>query len=192
MDELRSALDAVMSEERRLLAERTAKAEDQASRGRWVLGLGSAALIILLVFASVVIERETVRREEITQALRRHADLLEQAHDSLLICRLGGAIDYWSRGAETLFGYTREEALGRSSHELLQTDHPLGMAQIDAMLERDGQWKGELTQTTKDGRKLIVEAQWTVAVDAKRRENGFGSQSRHHRAQAGGATDSPI
>ena len=81
--------------------------------------------------------------------------------------RLGGAIDYWSRGAETLYGYTREEALGRSSHELLQTDHPLGMARIDAMLERDGQWKGELTQTTKDGRKLIVEAQWTVAVDAK-------------------------
>ena len=57
--------------------------------------------------------------------------------------------------------------MGRSSHELLQTDHPLGMAQIDALLERDGQWKGELTQTTKDGRKLIVEGQWTVAVDAQ-------------------------
>ena len=167
MDELRSTLDAVMSEERQLLVERTAEAESRASRGRWVLGLGSAALVLLLVFASVGIERETVRREEITQALRRHANLLEQAHDSLLTCRLGGAIDYWSRGAETLFGYTREEAVGRSSHELLHTDHPLGMAQIDAMLERDGQWKGELTQTTKDGRKLIVEGQWTVAVDAK-------------------------
>ena len=167
MDELRSALNAAMSEEQLLLVERTAIAKDQASRERWVLGLGSVALIILLVFASVVIERETVRREEITEALRRHADLLEQAHDSLLICRLGGAIGYWNRGAETLFGYTREEALGRSSHALLQTDHPLGMARIDAMLERDGQWKGELTQTTKDGRKLVVEAQWTVAVGAK-------------------------
>ena len=167
MDELRSTLDAVMSEERHLLVERTAEAEHRASRERWVLGLGSAALVLLLVFASVVIERETVRREEITQALRRHADLLEQAHDSLLTCRLGGAIDYWSRGAETLYGYTREEAVGRSSHELLHTYHPLGMAQIDALLERDGQWKGELTQTTKDGRKLIVEGQWTLAVDAE-------------------------
>jgi PAS domain S-box-containing protein len=129
--------------------------------------LGSAALVLLLVFASVVIERETVRREEITLALRRHADLLEQAHDSLLTCRLGGAIGYWSRGAETLYGYTREEAVGRSSHELLHTDHPLGMARIDALLERDGRWKGELTQTTKEGRKLIVEGQWTLAVDAE-------------------------
>ena len=164
MDELRSSLDAVMSEERRLLAERTAKAEVEGSRARWVLGLGSAAMILLLVLASMVIERETVRREEITGDLRRHADLLEQAHDSLLICQLGGAIGYWSRGAETLFGYTREEAVGRPSHELLHTYHPLGTAWIDSVLERDGEWKGELIQTTKDGRKLIVEAQWTLAA----------------------------
>jgi PAS domain S-box-containing protein len=167
MDKLRSMLDAIRGEERHLLAERTAEAAAENSRGRWVLGLGSAALVLLLVFASVVIERETVRREEITQALRRHAELLEQAHDSLITWPLGGAINYWSRGAETLFGYTREEALGRSSHELLHTHHPLGMARIDALLERDGEWKGELTQTTKDGRKLIVEGQWTVAVDAR-------------------------
>ena len=166
MDDLRSTLDAVMSEERQLLVERTAEAELRASRGRWALGLGSAALILLLVFASVVIERETIRREEIALALRRHADLLEQAHDSLFTWPLGGAIDYWSRGAETLYGYSREEALGRASHELLQTSHPLGMAQIDALLGRDGQWKGELTQITKDGRELVVESRWTVAADA--------------------------
>jgi len=167
MDKLRSTLDMVVSEERQLLVARTGEAEVRASRGRWVLGLGSGALVLLLVFASVVIERETVRREEITQALRRHADLLEQAHDSLFTWPPGGAINYWSRGAETLFGYTREEAVGRSSHELLQTVHPLGMAQIDALLERDGEWNGELTQTTKDGRKLIVEAAWTLVMDAE-------------------------
>jgi PAS domain S-box-containing protein len=167
MDKLGSTLDAIMSEERRLLGERTALAEAQALRESWILGLGSAAMILLLVFANAVIERETVRREEITEDLRRHANLLEQAHDSLLICQLGGTIGYWNRGAEALFGFTREEAVGRSSHELLQTEHPFGMARIDAMLERDGGWKGELTQTTKDGRKLTVESQWTVAVDAK-------------------------
>jgi len=166
MGELSSTLAAVIGEERHLLAERTATAEMEGFRGRWVLGLGSTALVLLLVFASVVIERETVRREEITQALRRHADLLEQAHDSLFTWPLGGAINYWSRGAQTLYGYTREEAVGRSSHELLHTDHPLGMAQIDALLERDGQWRGELTQTAKDGRKLTVASRRTLAVDA--------------------------
>ncbi len=166
MNALRSLLDEAIAEENRLLAERTAEAEAQGSRARWVLGLGSAVLILLLVAASVVIERETVRREELTLALLQHANLLEQAHDSLLTWRLGGAIGYWSRGAETQFGYTREEAMGRAAHALLATHHSLGMEQIEALLERDGQWKGELTVTAKDGRKLIVESQWTQAVDA--------------------------
>jgi PAS domain S-box-containing protein len=167
MDELRSTLDAVVAEERRLLVERTTEAEIRASRGRWVLGLGSAALVLLLVFASVVIERETTRREEITEALRRHADLLDQTHDSLLTCRLGGAIEYWNHGAENLYGYSRQEALGHVSYELLHTSHPHGIAQICSQVERDGEWKGELTQIAKDGRKLTVEGQWTLAVDAE-------------------------
>ena len=166
MDSLRRTLDEFIGEERRLSVVRTAAAKGSALRARWVLGLGGGALILLLVMASVVIERETVRREEITQALRRHADLLEQSHDSLLTSRLRGPIDYWSRGAETLFGYTREEALGRSSHDLLHTHHPLGVDQIDARLERDGHWEGELTQTAKDGRELVVEARWVLATDA--------------------------
>jgi PAS domain S-box-containing protein len=166
MDKLRSALDAFVVEERQLLVERTAKAKDQASRVRWVQGLGSLALIILLVLASVVIERETIQREEIARHLRRRNDLLEQAHDSLLTSREGGVIDYWSRGAETLYGYSREEAVGRFSHELLQAHQPLGIAQIDSMLERDGHWTGQLTQTTKDGRMLITDAVWTLAVEA--------------------------
>ena len=66
MDKLRTTLDTLVSEEQQLLGERTTEAEVRASRGRWVLGLGSGALVLLLVFASVVIERETVRREEIT------------------------------------------------------------------------------------------------------------------------------
>ncbi|MFZ0960407.1 MAG: CHASE3 domain-containing protein, partial [Terriglobia bacterium] len=167
MNALSSILNDVMSEENRLLAERKAEAERQAARGRWVLALGSTALILLLVFASVVIERETVRREELTLALLRHANLLEQAHDSLLTWRLGGSIGYWSHGAEILFGYTREEAVGRSPHDFLQTHHPQGIAHIDAQLEREGQWKGELTAIAKDGRKLIVESQLTLAVDSQ-------------------------
>jgi len=171
MDSLRSVLESVMGEERRLLISRTEHAERESMRGRWVLGLGSGVLILLLVLASVVIERETVRREEIAETLRRHANLLEQAHDSLMTCPLGGAIDYWSRGSETLFGFSREEALGSSPHQLLQTDHPLGIAHVDALLERDGHWEGELTQTTKDGRKLTVEARWVLATDSDGRKS---------------------
>lgn len=167
MDKLRSATAEFEEEEFNLLEVRRARAQVEASRERWVLGLGCATLIALLVFASVVIERETVRREQITEDLRRHAHLLEQAHDSLLVCRLHGPIDYWSRGAERLFGYTQDEARGQLPHELLQTSHPDGVLRIDALLEREGRWQGELTQTAKDGRKLMVEARWMLSVDGR-------------------------
>lgn len=167
MEQFRSTLDALRAEEFNLLVARQAEAASQASRERWILGLGCGALIVLLVAASVVIERETVRREKAAEALRRHAELLEQAHDSLLTCGLRGPIDYWSRGAERLFGYTREEAIGHASHALLRTCHPDGIATIDEQLERDGQWQGELTQTTRDGRTLTVEARWTLTADAQ-------------------------
>jgi PAS domain S-box-containing protein len=167
LDNLRTTLDAAVIQERRLLESRTAQAENRAARARWVLGLGSTALLLLLVFASLVIDRETVRREKLAQDLQRHAGLLEQAHDSLLICGLHGPIEYWTPGAEALYGYSSPEALGQFSHGLLQTTHPSGMGQIDGIVEREGYWEGELTQVTKDGRKLVVEARWAVAVDAE-------------------------
>ena len=72
--------------------------------------------------------------------------------------KLGGTITYWSRGAERLYGWTREEAIGRSSHDLLQTSAPAPMSEIEALIEKDGQWFGELVQTTRDGRKAVVES----------------------------------
>lgn len=187
MSDLRFRLDALMTDERNLLAVRTAEAERGASRERWVLGLGSGALIVLLILASAVIEWETVKRARITQALSRHTHLLEQAHDSLLTCRLRGAIEYWSRGAEILFGYSAPEAVGRPTHELLKTQHPLGIDHVDDLLERDGEWNGELIQTAKDGRKLTVEAKWTLAVDVDGKKlvlEAHRDVTEHKRAEA--------
>ena len=50
----------------------------------------------------------------------------------------------WSRGAERLYGWTAQEALGHISHTLLQTRFPTNRLAIEAQLERDGQWEGEL------------------------------------------------
>ena len=166
-DELRTVMEALESEEHRMLVEHASTAKERALRVRWILGLGSTAMVILLVLASVVIERDIQRREEMTQALRRHADLLEQSHDSLLIWQLGGTVGYWNHGAEALYGFRREEAVGRSPHELLNSSHPLGMSHIESALAREGQWKGELTQTAQDGRKLTVESLWKLVVDAR-------------------------
>jgi PAS domain S-box-containing protein len=103
--------------------------------------------------ASIAIERA-----QATQALEQQANLLEQAHDAILIWEFPRTIVYWNRGAEQLYGFSREEAIGRLGHELLHTEHPMATPEFEAALERDGEWTGELTHTTSDGRKIIVES----------------------------------
>ncbi len=90
--------------------------------------------------------------------LRRQANLLDQSHDAILTWKIGGSIVYWSKGAERLYGYTAEEAIGRSSHELLSTRSPVPMHEIEWQIAREGSWYGELTHTTRDGRTVMVES----------------------------------
>jgi PAS domain S-box-containing protein len=90
--------------------------------------------------------------------LHRQADLLDQSHDAIFTWKIGGGTEYWSKGAERLYNYTAEEAIGRSSHELLWTLSPVPMQEIEWQIAREGSWYGELTHTTRDGRTVVVES----------------------------------
>src|SRR6185369_9392423 len=74
-------------------------------------------------------------------------------------------IIYWNHGAEQLYGYAQHEALGRSSHELLQTEFPDGRGQFEAELVRRGEWSGESKQVTKHGRRIEVESRFKLIED---------------------------
>jgi PAS domain S-box-containing protein len=106
----------------------------------------------------VTIVEDISAHKQAEELLRRQADLLDQSHDAILTSKIGGGITYWSRGAETLYGFTREEAIGRSSHELLRTRSSVPIQQREAQIARQGSWYGELMHTTRDGRELTVES----------------------------------
>jgi PAS domain S-box-containing protein len=110
-----------------------------------------------IIGASKIV-RDITERKRAEELLRRQADLLDQSHDAIFTWKIGGGIAYWSRGAERLYGYTAEEAMGRSSHELLRTRSPTLMQEVEAQIAREGSWYGELTHTTRDGRVIPVES----------------------------------
>jgi PAS domain S-box-containing protein len=78
-----------------------------------------------------------------------------------------GRIILWSLGMERLYGYSREEAVGRISHELLQTQFPEPLKQIDKQLDRSGSWEGELVHRKHDGSRLVVASLWALHRDAQ-------------------------
>ena len=100
------------------------------------------------------------------QTLRQQANLLEQAHDAIFVWEFPRTIVYWNRGAEQLYGFSRQEALGRHSHELLDTERAISASELEETLERDGEWTGELTQTTRDGRRIVVESRHVLMHEA--------------------------
>jgi PAS domain S-box-containing protein len=81
--------------------------------------------------------------------LQQQAELLNLAHDTIMVHDMDGRITFWNRGAEQTYGWTREEAVGKVSHELLRTRFPHNLMEITAMLLSQGRWDGELTHTTR-------------------------------------------
>ena len=110
---------------------------------------------------------DITERRDAREALRDSAQQLQQVKrlidlslEPIFVWDYDSGIRDWNRGSEQLYGYTRQEALGRSSHELLGTS-VLGSSLDDlkATLQSRGTWAGELQHRTKDGRVLTVEAQ---------------------------------
>lgn len=110
---------------------------------------------------------------ERTADLQRQAELLDLAYDAILVRDRDGRITFWNRGAEEVYGWSREEALGRTSYELFdaRTDKPLEEVERQA-IER-GRWEGELRETRKDGSEIVVASRWAVQKDDEDRPIAF-------------------
>jgi len=108
------------------------------------------------------------RAEANAQAAQRQAALIDQTYDAVLAWEWNGPIIFWNRGAERLYGFLRNEALGRVSHELLRTERPGGIHSFIDALEREGTWEGELAHTTLDGRKITVESRMVLVRETER------------------------
>jgi PAS domain S-box-containing protein len=93
----------------------------------------------------------------IADRAERLANLVRLSYEPTLAWRLDGSIEFWNAGAERLYGFASDEAIGRSSHSLLRTNFPIDFAEVRSRLQNDGYWSGELRHICKDGREVIVD-----------------------------------
>jgi PAS domain S-box-containing protein len=93
--------------------------------------------------------------------------ILESTHDAIIIWEMDGrGILYWNRAAEMLYGYSREQAQGRVTHELLKTELAGGVDELETRLARYGVWVGDITHTCADGRRVEVEGRLSLLSQA--------------------------
>jgi PAS domain S-box-containing protein len=92
-----------------------------------------------------------------------HAHALNSAH--AMIREPAGTIKFWASGLERLYGFPSAEAVGRISHELLKTEFPQPLANIDAELLDTGEWNGELVHRKRNGETIVVASHWELWRD---------------------------
>jgi PAS domain S-box-containing protein len=109
---------------------------------------------------SELLANESQERDEATSILLQQAGLLDLAHDAIMVRRLDGTLIFWNSGAETMYGWPKNEALGRVSHDLLKTRLPEPIERVFDRLAEAGRWEGELIHTTRDGRTVTVSSRW--------------------------------
>lgn len=95
---------------------------------------------------------------EVLERAERLASLLTLSYEPMLTWRLDGPIEFWNTGAERLYGFGQDEAVGRTSHALLQTEFQIDFSDLRSQLRHRRSWLGELHHTCKDGSKVVVES----------------------------------
>lgn len=108
-----------------------------------------------------------VERAQTGRHLSQQARLLELAHDTIIVRDLEGRIRFWNHGAEETYGWTRDEAVGQVTHQLLRTQFPETLEALTETLFEEGRWEGELIHTRKNGEVLVVESRHALQRDAE-------------------------
>ncbi|MEG4446816.1 PAS domain S-box protein [Microcoleus sp. AT9_B5] len=113
----------------------------------------------------IAICRDARRRKEAEETLRKQAQMLDLANDTIAVLDLNGAISYWNLGAKWLYGWRKSQAIGQNIHKLLQTEWTQPFEVIQKAFFEKGAWQGELVRTKKDGTKITVASRWTLQRD---------------------------
>ena len=113
----------------------------------------------------IAIRYEITERKAHEERIRQQASLLDKAQDAIVVCDLQFQVLFWNKGAERMYGWSLNEALGRNLEELLLRGNPGRLTDIREALESSDEWITETAHSRQDGSSLTVESRWTLVRD---------------------------
>ncbi|HEY4951529.1 MAG TPA: PAS domain-containing sensor histidine kinase [Candidatus Acidoferrales bacterium] len=101
------------------------------------------------------------------------SELLQLAHDAIIVRDVDSTILFWNRGAQETYGWTAAEACGNVTHQFLKTEFPESLEQLYEKLYEVGSWEGELVHWTKEGKRIVVASRHVLERDPQGRTIGI-------------------
>lgn len=108
---------------------------------------------------------EMADRATAQRALAEQARLLDLSNDAIIVRDVRNRVTYWNHGAEELYGWSRQEAVGRDLHELLKTEFEIPLENLLEELLRLNRLSGEVVQVTKAGQRVHLLCRWALDRD---------------------------
>ena len=106
-------------------------------------------------------------RKKAEESLKKQASLIDLSPDAIIVKKLDDTITFWSQGAQNLYGWTKEEAIGNKTGLLLNTKYPESNKEVLNQLQLYGRWSGEIVHRTKSGNKIIVDSRWLASCNTQ-------------------------
>ena len=159
-----SLLEEMTRAEDNLLLVKATDARKTGDHTIATVAIGSWFSGVIVFLAIVLIHRDLSERRLAEMKIHEQANLLELAGDAIYVRSLDEKIRYWNKGAEGLYGWTKEEAIGGNFAKMAYQDRASFEEAKQILLEK-GEWSGEVRRLTKVRREVLVASRWTLLRD---------------------------
>lgn len=106
-----------------------------------------------------IVARNVYERKKTEELLKHQAILLENVNDAVITMDDKLVISSWNKVAEEMYGWKREEVIGKNSIEIFKTTYTnTNQEKVNQELNDFGFWKGEMIQSKKDGSLIHIHA----------------------------------
>jgi PAS domain S-box-containing protein len=115
--------------------------------------------------AKLALANDITERKTAEDRVREQAALLDLASDAILVRDLRGQVRFWNKGAERLYGWSAQRAIGDQMAALFPKQDKPALAVAEQALLAHGEWTGELRKHTQKDQEVVVSSRWTLLRD---------------------------
>ena len=108
---------------------------------------------------------DVTERKKSQEMQKKQAALIDLSLSAIIVKNSNGIITFWNSGADKLYGYNKEEAVGKKISLLLKDRYSESEDKILEDLRKGKHWVGEIEQYTKENKEVTVQTDWVATLN---------------------------